>query len=109
MRFENRRWLVIPTSIISDIDFNQIHEPSADSLRKSIDGTETFIKYDVRVVEETYTETYEDPETQEEISNTTLAGVYGRPSIYSEDYIEYNHSEILTLLSTDEWTLNEIE
>ena len=109
MRFENRRWLVIPTSIISDIDFNQIHEPSADSLRKSIDGTETFIKYDVRVVEETYTETYEDPETQEEISNTTLAGVYGRPSIYSEDYIEYNHSEILTLLSTDEWTLNEVE
>ena len=109
MRFENRRWLVIPTSIISDIDFNQVHEPSADSLRKSIDGTETFIKYDVRVVEETYTETYEDPETQEEISNTTLAGVYGRPSIYSEDYIEYNHSEILTLLSTDEWTLNEVE
>ena len=109
MRFENRRWLVIPTSIIDDINFNQIHEPSADSLRKSIDGTETFIKYDVRVVEETYTETYEDPETQEEISNTTLAGVYGRPSIYSEDYIEYNHSEILTLLSTDEWTLNEVE
>ena len=109
MAFENRRWLVVPTSIISDIDFNQIHEPSADSLRKSIDDTKTFIKYDVRVVEETYTETYEDPETQEEISNTTLAGVYGRPSIYSEDYIEYNHSEILTLLSTDEWTLNEIE
>ena len=109
MAFENRRWLVIPTSIISDIDFNQIHEPSADSLRKSIDGTETFIKYGVRVVEEAYTETYEDPETQEEISNTTLAGVYGRPSIYSEDYIEYNHSEILALLSTDKWTLNEIE
>ena len=109
MAFENRRWLVVPTSIISDIDFNQIHEPSADSLRKSIDGTETFIKYDVVVVEETRTETYEDPETQEEISNTTLAGVYGRPSIYSEDYVEYNHSEILALLSTDEWTLNEIE
>ena len=109
MRFENRRWLVIPTSIISDIDFNQIHEPSADSLRKSIDGTETFIKYDVVVVEETRTETYEDPETQEELSNTILAGIYGRPTIYSDEYTEYNHSEILALLSTDKWTLNEVE
>ena len=109
MAFENRRWLVIPTSIISDIDFNQIHEPSADSLRKSIDGTETFIKYDVVVVEETRTETYEDPETQEELSNTILAGIYGRPTIYSDEYTEYNHSEILALLSTDKWTLNEVE
>tara|TARA_B110000914_G_C15275614_1_gene359611 strand:+ start:104 stop:436 length:333 start_codon:yes stop_codon:yes gene_type:complete len=109
MAFENRRWLVIPTSIISDIDFNQVHESSLDSLRKSLDDTQTFIKYDVVVVEETRTETYEDPETQEEISHTTLAGIYGRPTIYSDEYTEYNHSEILELLSTEVWSLNEIE
>ena len=109
MAFENRRWLVIPTSIISDIDFNQVHESSLDSLRKSLDDTQTFIKYDVVVVEETRTETYEDPETQEEISHTTLAGIYGRPTIYSDEYTEYNHSEILELLSTDVWSLNEVE
>ena len=108
MRFENRRWLVIPTSIIGDIDFNQVHESNADSLRKSVDETLTFVKYEVNVVEETYTETFEDIETGEEVSNTIEAGTYGRPSIYSEEYTEYTHSEILELLSTEQWTV-EIE
>lgn len=108
-RFENRRWLVIPTSIIDDIDFNQVHESNAESLRRSVDGTLTFVKYEVNIVEETYTETHLNPETDEEVTNTTEAGIYGRPSIYSEDYTEYNHEDILALLATDEWTNNEIE
>jgi hypothetical protein len=108
MRFENRRWLVIPTSIVDDIDFNQVHESNIESLRKSVDETLTFVKYEVNVVEETYTETYENPETGEEVANTVEAGTYGRPSIYSEDYTEYTHSEILELLSTEQWT-EEIE
>ena len=108
MRFENRRWLVIPTSIIGDIDFNQVHESNADSLRKSVDETLTFVKYEVNVVEETYTETFQDIETGEEVTNTVEAGTYGRPSVYSEDYTEYTHSEILELLSTEQWTV-EIE
>jgi hypothetical protein len=108
MRFQNRRWLVIPTSIVDDIDFNQVHESNADSLRKSVDETLTFVKYEVNVVEETYTETFEDPETGEEVVNTVEAGTYGRPSVYSEEYTEYTHSEILELLSTEQWT-NPIE
>jgi len=40
------------------------------------------------------------------MTNTIEAGVYGRPSIYSDDYTEYNHSEILELLETEEWTEN---
>ncbi len=103
-RFENRRWLVIPTSIIDDIDFNQVHESNADSLRKSVDETLTFVKYEVNIIEETYTETFEDIETGEEITNTVEAGTYGRPSIYNEEYTEYTHSEILELLSTEQWT-----
>jgi hypothetical protein len=104
MKFKNRRWLVIPTSIIKDIDFNQVNEPSAKWLRKSVDGSLTFVKYEVNVVEETYTETYENIETGEEISNTIEAGTYGRPSIYREEYTEYVHAEILELLSTEQWT-----
>ena len=104
MRFENRRWLVIPTSIIDDIDFNQVHESNADSLRKSIDETLTFVKYEVNIIGETYTETFEDIETGEEVTNTVEAGTYGRPSIYSEEYTEYTHSEILELLSSEQWT-----
>jgi hypothetical protein len=109
MRFENRRWLVIPTSIISSIDFNQVLEPNADSLRKSTDETKTFVKYDVKVIEETYTETYENPETGEDVNVEHLAGVYGRPSIYSEEYTEYTHSEVLEMLNTDAWSPSETE
>mgnify|MGYP000500097000 FL=1 len=104
MRFENRRWLVIPTSVTSDIDFNQVHEANADSLRTSVDGTQTFVKYEVVVVDEDTTETFIDAETNEEVTVTTEAGVYGRPNVYSTEYTEYNHTEILALLDTEAWT-----
>ena len=107
-RFQNRRWLVIPTSIINDIDFNEVHEVNVDSLRKSIDESKTFIKYEVNIVDETYTESFTNAETNEEGTNTINAGTYGRPSIYSEDYTEYTHAGILALLATEEWT-NPIE
>ena len=66
MAFENRRWLVIPTDKIDDIDFNQVLEADKESLRKSIDNTKTFIKYEVNIVEEDIVDTYIDPETNEE-------------------------------------------
>jgi len=103
-RFENRRWLVIPTSIIDDIDFNQVHESNTESLRKSVDDTLTFIKYDVNIVNETNTETFEDVATGEEVTSTIEAGVYGRPSVYKPIYTEYNHEDILALLNTEAWT-----
>ena len=105
--FKNRRWLVIPTSIIDTIDFNQVQQSGENNLRLSIDESETFVKYDVNVVEETFDTTYINPETEEEETYTTEKGVYGRPSIYSEDYIEYNHADILELLGTEAWTSTE--
>ena len=103
-RFPNRRWLVIPATEVENVDFNQVLESSADSLRYSVDGSQTFVKYEVTVVEETYTETYTDIETGEEVTTTVEAGVYGRPSIYSDSYTEYNHADILALLATEAWT-----
>ena len=103
-RFPNRRWLVIPATEVENVDFNQVLESSADSLRYNVAGTETFVKYEVRVVEETYTETHIDLETNEEVTTTVEAGVYGRPSIYSDSYTEYNHEDILALLATEAWT-----
>lgn len=78
--YENRRYLVIPTSITGSINFNEVMETSIETLRLSIDGTQTFVKYDI---------------------------TNGRPSIYSESYTEYTHSEILNLLSTTDWSSNE--
>ena len=102
--FENRRWLVIPTTLTGSIDFTQVLESSADSLRISVDGTKTFVKYEINIVTEDYVLTSINAETGEESSYTVTAGIYGRPAIYSEEYPEYNHQEILELLATPEWT-----
>ena len=105
--FENRRWLVIPTSLTSSIDFNQVLESSVDTLRLSVDGSQTFVKYQVNEVTASYTETFTDPETGQEVSQTIEAGVYGRPSIYNPQYTEYDHAGILALLATQAWTSND--
>tara|TARA_R110000796_G_scaffold245179_3_gene369084 strand:- start:961 stop:1299 length:339 start_codon:yes stop_codon:yes gene_type:complete len=108
-RFPNRRWLVIPVSITGSIDFNQVHQSSADNLRLSVDETKTFIKYDVNVISESYEEYQEDFENSGSFITASFeAGTYGRPSIYSEDYTEYEHADILTLLSTEEWSSAEL-
>lgn len=102
--FENRRWLVIPTNITGSINFNEVLESSLESLRTNVDGTKTFVKYEISEVLETYDMTSISPEGGEPIVSTVTAGIYGRPSIYSEEYPEYNHQEILALLATEEWT-----
>jgi hypothetical protein len=103
--FPNRRWLVIPATLVETIDFNQVLESSETSLRYSVDGTKTFIKYEINEVPETYTVTVPDAQNPgEEHTYTVEAGIYGRPSFYSEEYPEYNHEEILALLATEEWT-----
>ena len=107
-RFPNRRWLVIPVAEVENVNFNEVLESSADSLRYSVDGTKTFVKYEVLVLEEDQIHTYKDVETEEEVTHTTPAGVYGRPSIYQEGMAEYTHSEILELLATEEWTAPEL-
>ena len=104
MAYDNRRYLIIPTTITGSVDFNQVHETSAETLRLSVDGSKTFVKYEVTEVTASYTESYPDPETDEMIETTIEAGVYGRPSIYSEDYPEYTHTEILSILTGSEWT-----
>lgn len=102
--FENRRWLVIPTNITGSINFDQVLQSNAQTLRLSVDGTKTFVKYEINVIPEDYTVTVPNPQTGEESSYTVYAGTYGRPDIYSEEYPEYTHEQILELLATPEWT-----
>lgn len=104
MNYTNRRYLIIPATVIDQINFNEVFETSAETLRLSVDGTETFVKYDVTVVPETYTQTFINSESGLEETTTVEAGVYGRPSIYSDTYIEHTHEDILVLLSTEAWT-----
>lgn len=108
--YADRRWLVIPTAITSSINFTQVLEYSANTLRLSTDQAKTFVKYDITDVTASYTASYVNAITGETGSYIIQAGIYGRPSIYSPEYPEYRHQEMLDILSTPEWTtpINEL-
>lgn len=103
--YENRRWIIIPTSITGSINFNEVLESSIDSLRLSIDGTKTFVKYDITEVTSSYTSEHVDAYTGQIVYTTIDAGIYGRPSFYSEEYTEYTHEQMIDILSNNEWTI----
>ena len=79
----SRKYLIIPTSELSKVDFSQVCETSIETVRKSVDETKTFIKWDS-----------DEPSF---ISN--LTGTEG----------PYTKEEILTILATDAWTSTEEE
>jgi hypothetical protein len=76
--YEQRNFAIFSTTEIDKIDFNLVLETSAETLRKSVDETKTFVKWDG-----------EAPEFVSEL--TTLEG-------------PYTYEEILDILSTSEWT-----
>jgi len=76
--YENRQYAIFSTTEIDQVDFSLVCETSADTLRKSVDETKTFVKWDG-----------EQPEFVSEL--TTLEG-------------PYTYTEILDILSTPEWT-----
>ena len=75
--FPDRRFVIFNITELSQINFNQVYETSIDTVRKSVDGTKTFVKYDM-------------PQPSSVVSLTTKS-------------IEYTYDEILQILSTPEW------
>jgi len=80
MAYNDRQFIIFPVTEISKVDFTQILETSEDTVRKSVDGTKTFIKWD----------TEEQPAFIDTLLNTEGP---------------YTYDEILVILSTKEWTL----
>ena len=77
--YEERSFLIFNVSEINKVNFNEVLETSADTLRKSVDKTKTLIKW-------------EDPDTPEFVATlTTKEG-------------PYTYDEILVILATPEWT-----
>lgn len=107
--FPNRRWLIIPKSLVESVNFEQVLEYSKDNLRESVDGSKVLISYDVNEISSDFTTTYINAETGDEIVYTIEAGVHGRPSVYSSEYPEYNYEQILEITNTEEWTKPIIE
>jgi hypothetical protein len=79
MEYGQRQFMIFNVSELPLIDFTQVLETSIDTVRKSIDGTKTFVKWD----------TEEIPSSVQSL--TTSEG-------------PYNYEEILTILSTPEWS-----
>ena len=76
--YENRNYLIIPVSELSKVDFSLVGETSEETVRRSVDGTKTFVKWNGT-------------------APAFVADIVGAEG-------PYNHSEILTILATEEWT-----
>jgi hypothetical protein len=46
MNYENREYMIFNVSELLGIDFSQVLETSAETVRKSVDGTKTFVKWE---------------------------------------------------------------
>ena len=69
-----KTYIIIDASEVANVDFSQVQETSADTLRYSLDGTKTFVKYE------------------------------GDQPSFLSGKTQYTHSEMLVELATDEWT-----
>lgn len=45
--YENRRFIIFDAAEKDKVDYTQVYETSADTLRLSVDGTKTFVEYDL--------------------------------------------------------------
>ena len=82
--YEQRKFMIFNVSELPLIDFSQVCETSIDTVRKSIDGTKTFVKWDGNTI----------PSSVDSL--TTKEG-------------PYTYEEILVILSGPEWSQNEVE
>ena len=80
--FENRRFMIFDTSELNQIDFDQVLEISSDTVRKSVDQTKTFVKWDgaMPVCVRSLT-TFEGPYTYDEIIPILLTSEWTTPTL----------------------------
>jgi hypothetical protein len=78
MHFDNRHYVVFDLTEVDTIDFSEVMETSAETLRENLAETQSFVKY----------------EGDMPASVTAL----------TTKSQEYTHEEILALLAGEEWT-----
>ena len=76
--YESRKFMIFNVSELDTIDFTQVCETSKDTVRKSVDGSKTFVKWDGDIP-------------------SSVAAL-----ITSEG--PYTYEEILAIMDTPEWT-----
>jgi len=78
MHFENRHYVVFDLTEVDTINFSEVMETSADTLRKNLANTQSFVKYGGDMP-------------------SSVAALTTKSQ-------EYTHEEILTLLAGTDWT-----
>lgn len=81
--YQQRQFMIFNVSELPLIDFTQVLETSSETVRRSSDETRTFVKWDGDMI----------PSSVESL--TTKDG-------------PYSYQEILDILTTEEWTNNEM-
>ena len=76
--YNNRRFMIFNVNELNQINFTQVLETSEDTVRRSVDGTKTFVKWDGVI-------------PQCVIDLSTSEG-------------PYTYDEILEILNTPEWS-----
>ena len=79
--YSTRKFMIFNVSELSNIDFTQVLETTADTIRSSVDGTLTFVKWDSETI----------PASVDAL--TTKEG-------------PYTYDEIITILASTEWVDN---
>ena len=81
MDYNQRQFMIFNTEELSQIDFTEVCETSIETVRKSLDGTKTFIKWDGEQtpISLEYLTTKEGPYTYEEILNILLTPEWNPP------------------------------
>jgi hypothetical protein len=79
--YDNRRFMIFSVTELNQINFNEVLETSSDTVRKSVDQTKTFVKWD-GVMPECVTNliTKEGPYTYDEIITILLSSEWTEPS-----------------------------
>jgi len=78
MSFHDRHYVVFDLTEVDTIDFSEVMETSADTLRKNLANTQSFVKY-------------EGAQPSSVVALTTKSQ-------------EYTHEEILAILAGTDWT-----
>lgn len=84
--YAQRNFMIFNVIELPQIDFTQVLESSADTVRKSVDGTKTFVKWDGEVVPPSVEGlvTKEGPYTYEEMLSILSTEIWSVPSNITE-------------------------
>ena len=132
MSFNNRRWIFLDSDNLSGVNFNQVLETSAETIRYSMDSGKFFVKYETQqhpinpnaenvdsdgnTWEFYYNSIEDDPNFNGDPVVTgsgilyTSGQILGRPDCYNlaveiSGKTEWNHKDVLEYLNTSEWSL----